>query len=300
MSNNTDQKDPHVSIAIASTQTSPTTSPTKAFKSLSHLTTHPDIVDSNTVQDDLHNTTTTTASLPALPQAALYLNPSHTGISSKPAARPQRRNSSSAFQEVDIANLSDPLIVTSFFTSRRHSSHYSSSTESGFVVESPTMDSQPYEFEMQRFNAYDGSKPAAVKVVTTIFPASTTTSTTSETTITTEAKASGNSFFTGWMTIPPSLAGRPKLSQDQEDYIRREYERGPVPLMWAKNDDIENQVASAPALDAAALSSWFGNWSFRRSSASSTASADTIDAPPSAAVAPSPSNSGRRETSQAR
>ncbi|KAG0289453.1 hypothetical protein BGZ97_006461, partial [Linnemannia gamsii] len=118
---------------------------------------------------------------------------------------------------------------------------------------------------MQRFNAYDGSGPSTVKVVTTILPASSTTSTTSTTsatTITTGAKPSGNSLFTGWMAIPPSLAGRPKLSQDQEDYIRREYERGPAPLMWAKNDDIENQVASAPALDTAASSSWFGNWGF--------------------------------------
>lgn len=298
MSNNSDQKDPRVSIAIAPTQTSPTTSPTKALKSHFHHTTHPDVADSNTVQDDLHNTTTTIVPLPALPQAALYLNPSHTVISNS-TARHQRSNSSSAFQEVDIANLSDPLTDPSFFnTLRRHSSHYSS-TGSGFVLESPTVESQPYEFEMQRFNAYDGSKPAAVKVVTTTVPTSSTTSTTSETTITTEAKASGNSFFTGWMTIPPSLAGRPKLSQDQEDYIRREYERGPVSLMWAKDGDIENQVASTPSQDAAASSSWFGNWSFRRSSAPSTAGAATIAAPLKAAVTPSPSDSGRRETSQA-
>ncbi|KAK3837703.1 MAG: hypothetical protein JOS17DRAFT_731639 [Linnemannia elongata] len=317
MSNNTDQKDPHVSIPIAppttAADTTPTTHLTKPFKSHDH---HPEN-DSNTVEDPTSNTTTTTAPLPAIPQA-LHINTSHPaggGIISNSAGRHHRSSSSSAFQEVDIASLrastsdggalSDPLTDPTFFnTARRHSS----APIGGFVLESPTMSSIPYEFEMQRFNAYDGSEPSTVKFVTTIIPAPSSKPTNSTTTTTTTTTTGGNSFFTGWMTVPPSLSGRPKLSQYQEDYIRREYERGPVPLMWAKNDDLENQTASASAAvtateaapAAATSSSWFGNWGFRSSSTSSTAGTEaSITTPPRAAVAPTPSDSGRRETSQA-
>ncbi|KAG0041976.1 hypothetical protein BGZ89_007132 [Linnemannia elongata] len=318
--NNTDQKDPHVSIPIASsttfTNSTPTIYSTKTLKSY-----HPEN-DSNTVEDLTSNTTTTIVPLPAVPQA-LHLNTSHTaaggGIISNSADRHHlSSSSSSAFQEVDIASLrastsegggalSDPLTDPTFFnTARRHSS----ATSGGFVLESPTMSSTPYEFEMQRFNAYDGSEPSTVKVVTTIIPAPSSKPTTNSTTTTTTTAGGGNSFFTGWMTVPPSLAGRPKLSQEQEDYVRREYERGPVPLMWAKKDDLENQTAFAtvvttataatPAAAEATPSSWFGNWGFRRSSASSTAGTEaSITTPPRAAVAPTPSDSGRRETSQA-
>ncbi|KAF9135555.1 hypothetical protein BGW39_002303 [Mortierella sp. 14UC] len=150
---------------------------------------------------------------------------------------------------------------------------------------------------MQRLNAYDESSLSTVKVVTTVMPKPTSTSTI------TPAKPS---FFTGWMAVPPSLAGRPKLSQEQEDYIRREYERGPVPLMWAKNEDIENQasiVATTNAAPAPASTSWFGNWGFRSnstfSSAAVAAAATTVTAPLRAAVAPIASDSGRREASQA-
>ncbi|KAF9960005.1 hypothetical protein BGZ72_008204 [Mortierella alpina] len=53
---------------------------------------------------------------------------------------------------------------------------------------------------------------------------------------------SQSNFFTGWFTIPPSLAGRPRLTQQQEEYVKREFERGPVPLMWPKEAaDLENQ-----------------------------------------------------------
>ncbi|KAF9364271.1 hypothetical protein BGX34_002033 [Mortierella sp. NVP85] len=45
-----------------------------------------------------------------------------------------------------------------------------------------------------------------------------------------------SSFFTGFFAIPPSLAGRPRLTEEQEDYVRREHQRGPVPLMWPKED----------------------------------------------------------------
>ncbi|KAF9147698.1 hypothetical protein BG015_010627 [Linnemannia schmuckeri] len=301
MSNNTDQKDAHVSIAIALTA-SPTTTPTlHSTKTLKSSHSHPD-TDFNTVEDPSSNTTITTAPLPALPQA-LHLNTSHTGgIISNTVGRHHRSNSL-AFQEVDIASLhastsdggfSDPLTDPSFFnTTLRHSSGSPTASSNGFVLESPTMFSTPYEFEMQRFNAYDGSEPSTVKVVTTIIPAAASKPSTTTTT--------GSSFFTGWMAVPPSLAGRPKLSQDQEDYIRKEYERGPVPLMWAKNDDLENQVASSTAKvtpEAATSSSWFGNWGFRSSSATSTKGA-SITTPPKAAVAPTPSDSCRRETSQA-
>ncbi|KAF9542190.1 hypothetical protein EC957_002272 [Mortierella hygrophila] len=324
MSNNTDQKVPHVSIPIApsttSTDTTPTIHSTKTFQPHHHPEN-----DSNTVQDPSSTTTTTTGPLPAVPQA-LHLNTSHTaggGIISNSAGRHRHSSSSSsssAFQDVDIATLrassseggtmSDPLTDSTFFnTARRHSS----ASTGGFVLESPTMSSTPYEFELQRFNAYDGSEPSTVKVVTTIFPAPSSKPTTTTTTTTT-TPTGGNSFFTGWMAVPPSLAGRPKLSQDQEDYIRREYERGPVPLMWAKKDDLENQTASATtateatpattttaaAAAVATSSSWFGNWGFRSSFASSTAGTDaSIMTPPRTAVAPTPSDSGRRETSQA-
>ncbi|KAG0272642.1 hypothetical protein BGZ95_011568 [Linnemannia exigua] len=337
MSNNTDQKEDHIAIAInpaatttasttPSADTTPTIHSTKILKSSLHP--HPDN-DSNTTECD---PSSLTSSLPALPEA-LHLNTSHAGIISNSAGRhSQHRTNSSAFQEVDIAtlrsssndleataeSLSDPLTDSSFFnTARRHSAASSSSISSGFVIESPTLDSTPYEFEMQRFNAYDGSSPSTVKFVTTVIPklssaTSTATTTGAATTTTTpEQTKPTNSFFTGWMAVPPSLAGRPKLTQDQEDYIRREYERGPVPLMWAKNDDIENQPSTpaAPTTAAAAApvsTSWFGSWSFRSRSASTSTTAaataeaaTTVTAPPRAAVAPMSSDSGRREASHA-
>ncbi|KAF9901058.1 hypothetical protein EC991_006569 [Linnemannia zychae] len=298
MSNNTDQKDSHISIAInpstSSAETTPTIHSTKTLKSsLHHHDNHPDI-DSNTVEPTL-------TSLPTLPEA-LHLNTSHVGIISNSSGRHQHTNSST-FQEVDIATLrndpsdplSDPLTDPSFFNnSRRHSA--GSNSSSGFVLESPTLDSTPYEFEMQRFNAYDGSSPSTVKVITTVIPKSAATPTKP-----TPATPAKSSFFTGWMAVPPSLAGRPKLTQEQEDYIRREYERGPVPLMWAKSDDIENQASTGDAAPIAAPTSWFGSWGFRNSntSAAGAAAATTVAAPPRAAVAPMASDSGRRETSQA-
>lgn len=71
------------------------------------------------------------------------------------------------------------------------------------------------------------------------------------------------SFFTGFFSIPPSLAGRPQLTDEQQDYIRREYQRGPVPLMWPK-EDIENQQpteSSQPqnTVDGAG-GGWFSSW----------------------------------------
>ncbi|KAG0374419.1 hypothetical protein BGX24_010415 [Mortierella sp. AD032] len=203
--------------------------------------------------------------------------------------------------------LLDPLTDASFFnTARRHSAPSSS----GFVLESPTLDSTPYEFEMQRFNAYDGSSPSTVKVITTLVPkhsSATSTTTTGAATTRLDQTKPANSFFTGWMAVPPSLAGRPKLSQDQEDYIRREYERGPVPLMWAKNDDIENQASTpvaAPVAVAPMSKSWFGNWGFRSSTtttatASTAAAATSVAAPPRAAFGSISSDSGRRDASQA-
>ncbi|KAF9985824.1 hypothetical protein BGZ75_002495 [Mortierella antarctica] len=53
--------------------------------------------------------------------------------------------------------------------------------------------------------------------------------------------SSQSNFFTGWFAIPPSLAGRPRLTQQQEEFVKREFERGPVPLMWPKEADLENK-----------------------------------------------------------
>ncbi|KAG0210318.1 hypothetical protein BGX33_004976 [Mortierella sp. NVP41] len=295
-----------------SADTTPTILSTKTLKSSlppSSSSHHPDN-DSNTVEP--------TTSLPALPEA-LYFSGTGASIISNSAARHHHRTSASAFQEVDLATLSttsahfsDPLADPSsyFDTPSTTSSITRRHSTSGVVLKSPTQSSTPYEFEMQRFNAYGGSDPTTVKVVTTITPASSSTASTSSKPAAAAAAAAAapssttNSFFTGWMTVPPSLTGRPKLTPDQEDYIRREYERGPVPLMWAKKDDLENQAtgsSSAPAAAPSTSTSWFANWGFRSSTATTAATAaaaataqSPVTAPPRAA-----SDSGRKEASQA-
>ncbi|CAO3566675.1 unnamed protein product [Mortierella alpina] len=85
-----------------------------------------------------------------------------------------------------------------------------------------------------------------------------------------------NNFFSGWFTIPPSLAGRPRLSEQQERFVKREFERGPVPLMWPKEADLENQSqdwrnntthvrqmnTGQEPLNSAGSGGWFRSWGF--------------------------------------
>ncbi|KAG0352502.1 hypothetical protein BC939DRAFT_447853 [Gamsiella multidivaricata] len=73
-----------------------------------------------------------------------------------------------------------------------------------------------------------------------------------------QSSQNSGSFFQGFFAIPPSLAGRPRLTEDQEEYWRRECERGPVPLMWPKQHDLENQTATDG--DTTNSSGWFSSW----------------------------------------
>ncbi|KAF9291467.1 hypothetical protein BGZ68_003887 [Mortierella alpina] len=88
-----------------------------------------------------------------------------------------------------------------------------------------------------------------------------------------------SNFFTGWFTIPPSLAGRPRLTQQQEAFVKREFERGPVPLMWPKEADLESQsrdwrndttpvhsMKNGLESTSSVGSGWFRSWGFGSSS----------------------------------
>ncbi|KAF9940484.1 hypothetical protein BGZ65_006863 [Modicella reniformis] len=66
------------------------------------------------------------------------------------------------------------------------------------------------------------------------------------------------SFFTGFFAIPPSLSGRPRLTEEQEQYVLDEFERGPVPLMWSK-ENLENPPQE-DGLQPKSTGSWFSNW----------------------------------------
>ncbi|KAI1302685.1 hypothetical protein EDD11_005581 [Mortierella claussenii] len=119
--------------------------------------------------------------------------------------------------------------------------HFSSmprnaTTEVNFDLESPSLG-----IEMERFTNDSGFNPDAIEhwmePDSPVTARPTTTSSSS-------SSSSSSSFFTGFFAIPPSLAGRPKLTKESENYIRREFERGPVPLMWPKENDIENPVAN--------------------------------------------------------
>ncbi|KAF9934669.1 hypothetical protein FBU30_000993 [Linnemannia zychae] len=368
ISNSTDQKDDHVAIPIhhnpTSTDTTHILDPIHTLKSSldnSNELHHPD-VDSNTVEFD--HAAILSFSLPTIPEA-LHIN--NTQVISNASGRYQRANSS-AFQEIDQATLqfpgedptSDPLTTTTAKTTAAAAAAATSSpsyfnnpcykfeqpSASGFVLESPSSNNEsmatmtntttattPNEFEMQRFNAYDGSSASTVKVVTTAIPAPTnntttpsaplssptSSSTTITSTLTPPETSKQNSFFTGWMAIPPSLAGRPKLSPEQENYFRREYERGPVSSMWPKtSEDIENQGQSSTTMTT--LANWLASWGIRTFSHPSTTpsappptpasfilsnpnlSASTVDNPLHEIVVPlvpPVSHSGRRKSSQA-
>ncbi|KAF9342554.1 hypothetical protein BGX26_007311, partial [Mortierella sp. AD094] len=107
-----------------------------------------------------------------------------------------------------------------------------------FVLESP------HAIEMQHFSN-DPATPVDHPTITV--PAD--VSAWEEATTTKEERGQSwqSSFFTGFLAIPPSLAGRPALSSETIEYAKREFERGPVPLMWPKKDDIENQGTDLPA-----------------------------------------------------
>ncbi|KAF8925489.1 hypothetical protein BGZ58_000753 [Dissophora ornata] len=81
-----------------------------------------------------------------------------------------------------------------------------------------------------------------------------------------QVQTQSNSFFSGFFAVPPSLAGRPKLTEEQEEYMHRQFQCGPVPLMWPK-EDLENQnqnqnksQSEEQQATQSTGSGWFANW----------------------------------------
>ncbi|KAF9432016.1 hypothetical protein BGZ76_011406 [Entomortierella beljakovae] len=148
----------------------------------------------------------------------------------------------------------DAALSVAMFSSNRESEMPSNSTKAiQFVLDSP------HAIEMQRFSN-DPLTPID------------TTCTSKATAVRETAPASNQSFFSGFLAIPPSLAGRPRLSPAYAEYAKREFARGPSSLLWAKESDIESQDSTQPSPTAhqptqpTEGSSWWGS----RSSSKST------------------------------
>ncbi|KAG0253393.1 hypothetical protein BG011_006387 [Mortierella polycephala] len=186
-------------------------------------------------------TATTTTAVPVAQPKPLHINTS--------LHHQQRPITSSAARTPTSASLLIPASSTIFAISDDTSiSNYSPSTTTAAI--SPCLppngttgvnylDDSPdinVSIEMDRFGSHEADRRRSVsqdhKKIQTPHNAITPSSSSSSST---------SSFFSGWMAIPPSLAGRPRLTEAQEAYVRREYERGPVPLMWPKESDLENQ-----------------------------------------------------------
>ncbi|KAG0328092.1 hypothetical protein BGZ99_006265 [Dissophora globulifera] len=70
----------------------------------------------------------------------------------------------------------------------------------------------------------------------------------------------GSGFFTGFLTIPPSLAGRPKVFEESEEFWRREFERGPVAKLWRKTDLESQSQPQDQDPEQYSNAGWFSNW----------------------------------------
>ncbi|KAF9107175.1 hypothetical protein BGX27_008851 [Mortierella sp. AM989] len=136
----------------------------------------------------------------------------------------------------------DAALSAAMFSTDHPVSMPTNSTKSAqFVLESPLA------IEMQHFSN-DPTIPA--DTITSAAATAVVSDATSwgGATVTKERRESWqSSFFTGFLAIPPSLAGRPALSPEYAEYAKREFERGPVPLMWPKKEDIESQGTNLPA-----------------------------------------------------
>ncbi|KAF8984291.1 hypothetical protein BGZ46_008379 [Entomortierella lignicola] len=177
------------------------------------------------------------------------------------------------------------LSAAMFKTDRSVPMPTSSTKAVQFVLESP------HAIEMQCFS----NNPTTPVDPTAAIPADDATAW-EEATATKERRESWQSaFFTGFLAIPPSLAGRPPLSPETAEYAKRVIENGPVPLLWPKSSDIENQgsgssvhrtrstatTASTKGADSeepssnsdsnsnSSSSNWF-NWNFWSSSSQNT------------------------------
>ncbi|KAF9917434.1 hypothetical protein BX616_001017 [Lobosporangium transversale] len=122
-------------------------------------------------------------------------------------------------------------------------------TSSDFVLESPRL------IEMQRFSdpALDAG---ALKSTTEAFR------TNNDDYANNNASDNSSSFFSNFFAIPPSLAGRPRLSEASEEYVRREFERGPVSLMWSKQSYDEGSAHSRAVSSTSSTASdgWLSGW----------------------------------------
>ncbi|KAF9178596.1 hypothetical protein BGZ51_001711 [Haplosporangium sp. Z 767] len=185
-------------------------------------------------------TTTATAAVPVAQPKPLHINTS--------LHHQQRPFTSPATVTPTSAPFLTPTSATVFTISDDTSASNYSPSSSITAINSPCLppngttavnylDDSPesnVSIEMDRFGSHETGRKRRVnqdhnKIQTS--PTATTPSSSSST----------SSFFSGWLEIPPSLAGRPRLTEAQEAYVRREYERGPVPLMWPKESDLENQ-----------------------------------------------------------
>ncbi|KAK3822987.1 MAG: hypothetical protein J3Q66DRAFT_397458 [Benniella sp.] len=139
--------------------------------------------------------------------------------------------------------LTTPMDMTRTITTDMWPSN--TTTEIQFALDSPI-----HEIEMQQFC----NDPRLSSAVKSPFPG-TNQSHPHRQQPQQQQQQGSSSLFTGFFAIPPSLAGRPRLTEEQEDYVRREHQRGPVPLMWPKED---LEIQRPEALQSKSTGGWFG------------------------------------------
>ncbi|GJJ75038.1 hypothetical protein EMPS_07396 [Entomortierella parvispora] len=172
--------------------------------------------------------------------------PNITTAASKPSSRknsltsPTSANSTKDIKQrpVITASLPSSLFLSSstasttpYYTLATSRLPPNASTQVHYYTESPVM------IEMKQFGATDASSIPSPSPTSGEAPATT------DTVINmpgadyhdlVEESKHQHPFFRGWLQIPPSLAGRPPLTPEQEQRLRTQMENGPVQLMRAK------------------------------------------------------------------
>ncbi|KAG0053655.1 hypothetical protein BGZ83_000726 [Gryganskiella cystojenkinii] len=128
--------------------------------------------------------------------------------------------------------------TTPYYTLAASTFPPNASTQVHYYTESPIM------IEMKQFGVNEGASSITSSSPSAIGPATgTTTAATASNTVIempgadyhdlVEESKKSHPIFRGWLQIPPSLAGRPTLTPEQEQRLRYQIENGPVELMRA-------------------------------------------------------------------
>ncbi|KAF9964396.1 hypothetical protein BGZ70_006538 [Mortierella alpina] len=230
----------------------------------------PEPADSNSMEPSL-----TSIHAPVAQPPPLHCNTSSLRHSSAPVAMNDTTKTLQQLSSPAATTPTPPLSSSASVNSAVSASSFpkNATTTVEFVLESPDL----HAIEMQYFGNRSDKNNAATALENPSTVPQVSRPEEAHSAQPPSSQNNNNNFFTGWFTIPPSLAGRPRLTEQQEQFVKREFERGPVPLMWPKEADLENQgqdwrnntthvrqmsTGQEPLSSGGGSGGWFRSWGF--------------------------------------